>query len=343
VSGPRARAKVEPVGRGRPCRAALALGGLVGIGLALNGCPEARRTTAGDEYAAYGGAAHENGGGARARASVVATVNGRPIASREVAELARAAGLSPREALDRLVARELLAAEARRRGLDARAPLRAALAREARRAAVRAWLTAEVEGAAPPVVVDDADVDAAYERERTRFVKPEKRASVHVLIALGPQAEPAREDAARRLAARVLEELRAGDPADIVAKYAADPSPLGGAFRVRAEAVHALAREDAADPAYTRALFEVPGPGVVGAPVRSSFGWHAIAVTRVEPEVAAPREEVRAALEAERTTEARRAALAARLAAAAAERPPRYAERAEAALAGLDALLERGP
>src|SRR5207237_748916 len=50
--------------------------------------------------------------------AVVATVDGRPIRASQVAEQARAAGQSAREALQALVDAEVLAGEAARRGLD---------------------------------------------------------------------------------------------------------------------------------------------------------------------------------------------------------------------------------
>jgi post-segregation antitoxin (ccd killing protein) len=280
---------------------------------------------------------------ARGSERTVAHVDGRPVGAGEVARLAREAELTPREALDRLVTREVLAAEAERRGLDRSAPLRTALERATRRAAVQAWLAAEVEATSPPPVVDEAAIDAAYVRQRARFVVPEKRASVHVLVPLDPRDGPERAEAARRLAARALAALRVGEPTAVVARFAADPEALGGGFRVRAEAVPPLAREDAADPAYTRALFDVPGPGVLPAPVRSSFGWHAVAVTSVEPESIAPREEVRATLQRELTTVARRTKLEALLAAAERHHPTRYADDVDARLLALDPHLEAAP
>lgn len=79
-----------------------------------------------------------------------ALVNGSPISIDEVAALAHATGLTPREALERLVAARLLAQHAEERGYAARPEVR----RGVERARVRLLLAQEVESGSSASDVD---------------------------------------------------------------------------------------------------------------------------------------------------------------------------------------------
>jgi hypothetical protein len=85
-----------------------------------------------------------------AHGSAAALVNGDPIALSEVEALARATGVTPKRALEQLVAERLLAQHAEARGYAQSA----AVERELERARVRAVLSAEIE--APNVPGDVA-------------------------------------------------------------------------------------------------------------------------------------------------------------------------------------------
>lgn len=263
---------------GRLSRMSLLCTGLLacGTGPAERGTPTGREPTA-DDVPAVGPATDE--------ATVLATVHGTRVTAGEVAALAREAELSPREALDRLIAEPLLAREAERRGYGARPEVAAGV----QRASIRAWLAAEVERAVPESSITDDELAATYENERARFVRPETRTAVHVLLPLAADASEARAAAARRLAESVVSELRAAGAERVLTRYSADPRALSGAFELVAERVPDLVRGGAFDPAFLDAVFALSAPGVVAAPVRTQFGWHAIALTAIRPDATMPR------------------------------------------------------
>jgi peptidyl-prolyl cis-trans isomerase C len=292
-------------------------------------------TTGPDRRAVEEATAGDLGGGAggTGRQAVVARVGGARILAGEVVDLARATGLAPREALDRLIAEALLGREAERRGLGTRSEIAA----EVRRASVRAWLAAEVERALPPSVVTDAEIAASYAAQSARFVRPEERIAIHVLLPLAADAGEARVEAARRLAERALEALRSEDPRAVLARFKEDPRALSGAFSVVAEEVPGLVRGGAFDPAFLDAVFSLPGPGLVPAPVRSSFGWHAIVVVALRPDATVPLAAARDALRAELIAVRRAARLEELASALAAKTPPRVDPRATARLAEIAA------
>ncbi len=286
--------------------------------------------------AVAGGAPTAAGGSAVAgvgRRAVVARVGDARILAGEVVDLARATGLSPRAALDRLVGEALLGREAARRGYGARPEVVA----ETQRASVRAWLAAEVERALPPSAVTEEEIATSYAAQRARFVHPEERIAVHVLLPLAADAGEARAETARRLAEQALAALRSEGPAAALARFKQDPHALSGAFSIVAEEVPGLVRGGAFDPAFLDAVFALPGPGLVPAPVRTRFGWHAIVVVAMRPDATLSLDAARDVLRAELTAERRKARLDALAAALAAKTPPQVDARVATRLAQLAA------
>lgn len=251
-------------------------------------------------------------------ATVVATVRGTRVTAGEVVALAREAGLAPRGALDRLIGEALLAKEAERRGYGRNPEVLVG----AQRAAVRALLTAQVVRAVPESSVTDEQVATAFEAQRARFTRPEVRTAVHVLLPLAADASEARIAAARRLAERAVSELLAEGPEVVLARYTADPAALSGAFQVVAERVPELVRGGAFDPAFLDAVFSLRAPGVVPAPVRTQFGWHAIALTAIRPDATMPTARAHVIIRQELLAERRGALLDSLVAGLAAQTPP---------------------
>ena len=128
----------------------------VGLGLAwglLQGCQEQRAATAGQVDVA------------RARGEVVARVDGSAIGLDEVRELCERTGLTPREALTRLVDERLLTKEALQRGYQ-----RTALSpEETRRVLVQALLASEVEARNAPESLSQAELRARFDLAAPRM------------------------------------------------------------------------------------------------------------------------------------------------------------------------------
>lgn len=222
---------------------------------------------------------------------VISTVDGHPIAVSEVQELV-AAGLSPRVALARLQAERLLMADAERRGFGRLASV-ALVAEQAR---VQALLEAEADA----VVASEQELRAAYAANLSRFEKPERRGSVHILAALPKNATPAADAAAKAFAERALREL--AQTTDLEALLAGQHKQSTAEFQVIAERIPPTDREGkviALVRPYLDALFSVAGLGVVAAPVRSEFGWHAVRVTEIVPHESTPFEQAAETLRAE--------------------------------------------
>lgn len=139
----------------------------VGLGLVLSlllACQEQRSANGGQVDVA------------RARGEIVARVDGATVGLDEVRELCERTGLTPREALTRLVDERLLTKEALRRGYQ-----HSALSpEETRRALVQALLAREVEAPNAPESLSQAEL-------RTRFDLAAPR------LQLGADAFPAHE------------------------------------------------------------------------------------------------------------------------------------------------------
>jgi peptidyl-prolyl cis-trans isomerase D len=216
------------------------------------------------------------------------------------------ARVGPRSpALAALLARELLAVAAARRGFDEGA----AVERVATQAMVQRLLAEEVEAPLPPSAFSDDEVRARYEGD-DRFVAPERRSSRHLLARF--PARLARVDAfadevrepVREVLAPILETVKAAGGIDPAAPAPEATLPEGMTWVV--EEVPPFGPDGSLDPAYRDALFSLPGPGVVPRIVESTFGFHLIEVTEVTPARRVPFAEAEPALRREMAVEARR-------------------------------------
>jgi hypothetical protein len=219
--------------------------------------------------------------------SVVSTVNGHAIRVAEVEATAHATGIPRRESLRRLQSERLLVEEATRRGRFARAP---EVVDVARRAAVQALLDVE----AAEVTVPDGDVEEAYEEQRARFETKEQRVVVHFLAGMREGAPEVLEERARAFAAAALEELKV--VTDLPAWKAKHTGKVIEGVQTLAENLPPLAREGRVVKPFEDAMFSLAQPGVVPAPVRTSYGWHAIRVLEITPAKVVPYETAAATL-----------------------------------------------
>lgn len=231
----------------------------------------------------------EEGDASTVGGRVVSVVDGAPIRLDDVQRVVDALGLEPRAALRRLQRQRLLAAEARRRGLQEHPEVR----RARRRAAVQALLQARVEN----VAIDEEAVREAYDRAVERFDEPEKRTSVHVLVRVDKDAPETMKARARALAEKALADLRAAD--DVQPVIDAYAKRRERELRVVAERVPPVARDASFAEPYVQAVFSLEEPGVVPQPVRTEFGWHAVAVTDIDPARKTPFHEAAQTLRAE--------------------------------------------
>ena len=264
--------------------------------------------------------------GTLARGDVVSTINGVGIGAEAVQRLARAGGLSPRAALARLQAEELLAEEAEQRGYGSLSET----SRLARQALVQELLERDIEAER----VDDAEITRAYAAARARFDIPPLRAATHVLAVVPKQASAAQENAARAFAEAACRELRAAaDPAAVLESIKARTSE---GLQIKVEALPAFPDDGRFVPEFSRAVFAMSAPGVVPEPVHTIFGWHAIVVSEIRPATAVSLAEARAELQRQLETQLRRRKIDSMLATLRSQTPIQYAATLRQTLDALD-------
>jgi parvulin-like peptidyl-prolyl isomerase len=204
---------------------------------------------------------------------VVSTVDGAPITLADVRALVGDGEIEARTALRRLQAERLLAREAARRGMQ----MEWAVAEVERKAAVQALL----QRVADEAVVTDEEVQAAYASQRERFEKPELRAAVHLLAKVGPKADAATSAAARAAVERLRPMLAGAEDLDGFVRTYKRVAVEG--VDIICERLPSLPREGRLVKPFADAMFSIPQPGMVPAPVSTSFGWHVIRVVEIVP------------------------------------------------------------
>jgi hypothetical protein len=180
-------------------------------------------------------------------------------------------GVSAEAALDALIGEELLLQEAQREGLSEDPEAM----RSVDRMMVRALLR-DLERENTPQGISSRQVRTDFERNRELYQVLERRGSWHVLV-------KADTTQARELAAAILAEARrADDPREVFKRYAegaADPLDLP----VVVEELPPITIKAEIEKPYKDALFAAKAPGPLKEPLRTSYGWHAIVLTEIQP------------------------------------------------------------
>ncbi len=204
-------------------------------------------------------------------AEVVATVGGRAIGAEDVRERMMLDGVGATDALDALVEEELLLQEAQRAGLSEDPEAM----RSVDRTMVRALLH-DLERKNAPEEISKQEVRADFERNREQFQVLERRGSWHVLV----KADTLE---AREIAAAILTEVRqAEDSRAVFERYATGAADDIELSVVVEELPPITIKADIEKP-YKDELFAAKSPGPLREPVRTSYGWHAIVLTEIQP------------------------------------------------------------
>jgi hypothetical protein len=229
-------------------------------------------------------------------AEVVAEVNAEPIWDTDVAAYAKAHDLAPRAALDELIALELLAEEARRRGLGADPEVIRVGRRERVRRLVDSFAARTDEVAEIPA----SDVDTIWNRAEVQLAL--NHGELHhvgfVRVHVRKQDTPEQQERALRLAEEMRAHLIAFRP------------PTFEAFQKEANAYHQrrsgkpveggrpLAIEEASnvDPHFKKAALALRTPGELSPVTRTRWGWDILYFVQLIPERRTTRAEADAEL-----------------------------------------------
>lgn len=137
------------------------------------------------------------------------------------------------------------------------------------------------------VTVSDAELHAAYDKQKDRLTTPEKRHARHILITGKDDA------AALKEAQDVLAQAKAGkDFAALAKQYSKDPGSAANGGDL------GWVDSKTFVPAFTAALFNMQ-PGEIRGPVKTEFGYHIIRLDEIQPAKGKTFEEARPQLEAD--------------------------------------------
>jgi peptidyl-prolyl cis-trans isomerase C len=267
---------------------------------------------------------------------VVARVDGEPVSLEDVRQTVEATGLSPADALARLEAETLLADYAQRAGYGGSKQDERAI--DAAR--VRALLRVAVERGTAPEDISEADVKARFDVVRSQRERSEGRRFLQVLFRV---EQPAQEATAKAAATELLEQIRglSGDEAQArLGSYPAK-SVRDGVTVVREHVADAQKNGTLAAP-LEQAVFSVEPPKLVAEVVKTSFGYHVVAVQGTVAAVTLDFSEAQPLIRQTLSLEARTRALDALIAKLKVDRPIRYDEAAIAKGLADDKILGDG-
>ena len=218
-------------------------------------------------------------------AEVVATVNGANIYAADVMRQAAAENQTPAQALDTLVSAELLAQEARRRGLtDDPEVVEARKKVRVRRLVEKTFLPSF--GSPADVPKEDVDRALRVASVQYHFDHREQRLVGYARIELANNASPDEEARARTIAAGFTALARAAQPknkADLLNLLMLYDRGMGGGD---------IGREiGGMVPEFGKAAFALGKVGEVSDPVRTRWGWDVLILFAINPERHASRED----------------------------------------------------
>jgi peptidyl-prolyl cis-trans isomerase D len=157
------------------------------------------------------------------------------------------------------------------------------------------WLNIGPQSLGAGETVTDEEIEALYERENSRFARPERVRARHIVV-LAPQDDKQADEAARKTIEDAAAQLRDGrDFAELAAEISQDGSARQGGE------LGWFAREQMV-PEFSDAAFAL-APGDLSEPVRTQYGWHLIRVDEHSPADTIPLTEVREELSRELAAE----------------------------------------
>jgi peptidyl-prolyl cis-trans isomerase C len=229
-------------------------------------------------------------------AEIVAEVNGEAIWDVDLAAYARDQRLTPREALEELIALELLAQEARRRGL-AEDP---EVVQVRRRERVRRFVDLFAAESDDPAEIPAADVDRVWARRDVQAAL--NHGPIHdtgyVRVRAARKAPAAEVEAARAVAEELRAHLVAARPASYAEfqRLAAERHQALTGKKLALEKSFPIEATTAADEGFKAAALALARPGQISPVTRTAWGWDILYLVEIVPARATTREQADAEL-----------------------------------------------
>jgi hypothetical protein len=235
-----------------------------------------------------------------ARGAVVARVGAAEVGLHDVEQVVHETGLSPQQALDRLVAEQLLGQRAEERGYGSGA----VLSRELKKARARALLEQTVEREITPEGFPAAQVEARFASLKASLDRPEARA---ITVLLFPSTGPAPMLGA--IDAKAALERLSGLPLDAQHEQlvAMRDEAAEHGLSVRLDQQLMPLHGKGVDPAVLRAVSALTEPGLVPQVVQAERGSMLVLVDEFVPAHQATLSEHEAAIRGQLASEARAA------------------------------------
>lgn len=235
-------------------------------------------------------------------AVVIAEVDGARIYDVQVARQAQGRGLSRAQGLDELIAFELLAKEAKDRGLDRDAEVVIARKRERVRRLLEIDFEPRFSG---PDSVPDEVVDQLWQKPsvKYRFDHDEYRDISHILIQTKEEDPHLAQDAQT-----LFDRLTALDPSDKTT-FAEEGLRLAEELGlVVVIGTYSTTRTGRAVEEFAKAAFDLVETGDMTGPVRTKYGYHILFLEGIRPAVHMSKEQAAAAIKTSVFEEHRRQA-----------------------------------
>lgn len=140
------------------------------------------------------------------------------------------------------------------------------------------------------VTVSEEDLKTAYQDQIAKYGQPEERAASHLLIKLPLNPGPAEVEQAQAKAKQIADELHAGTKTFDQALLDVKTDASGG---LEGGELGVIGKGMFDSPAFENALFALEKPGDVSEPVRMPSGFHIIRLDKISPAQVKPFEEVR--------------------------------------------------
>ncbi len=149
---------------------------------------------------------------------------------------------------------------------------------------------------AEEIAIDEEELKAAYQEQTARYGRPEERSASHILIQLPPNASETQVGTARARAQKISDRIRSGEQTFEQALQEARADPAGD---VEGGELGVIGKGLFDSPAFEMALYALPEPGAVSEPVRMPSGFHIIRLDQITPAQVQSFEEVRETVAAE--------------------------------------------